>query len=163
MRTKANLICLMMILFIGLFLVPHSNAAPEKKLIIGAAQEPTSMDQSLAFSGADFNVTDNWGEWLIDKAPNGELKPGIAASWTISPDGKTVEFTLRKGVRFHSGDPLTANDVRFSFERGIAKNSTTRTRLRSLERIEIIDDYHFKMHFKVPDVAFIPNRGVTVI
>jgi peptide/nickel transport system substrate-binding protein len=163
MRTKANLICLTMIFLIGLFFVPHSNAAPEKKLIIGAAQEPTSMDQSLAFSGADFNITDNWGEWLIDKAPNGELKPGIAASWTISPDGKRIEFTLRKGVKFHSGDPLTTNDVRFSFERGIAKNSTTRTRLRSMERIEVIDDYHFKVHFKAPDVPFIGNRGITMV
>ena len=43
--------------------------------------------------------------------------PSLAESWTVSKDGLAVEFTLRQGVRFHNGDPVTADDVKFSFER----------------------------------------------
>ena len=47
----------------------------------------------------------------------GEWDGQLAESWTMSKDGLAYEFVLRKGVRFHNGDPLTAEDVKFSFER----------------------------------------------
>ncbi len=49
--------------------------------------------------------------------PGNPRAPGLAESWTISRDGLVYEFVLRKGVRFHNGDVLTADDVKFSFER----------------------------------------------
>jgi peptide/nickel transport system substrate-binding protein len=142
---------------------PEVSAAPAKKLLIAVTQEPTTIDPSLAWVGPDFALSDNLAEYLIYRAPNGELKPGLATSWKMSPDGKTIEFALRKGVKFHSGDPLTVKDVEFSFERGKAKNQSTRTRLKTVERIEVIDDYRFKVHFSAPDVTFIPNRGSFII
>src|SRR5262249_56904203 len=45
------------------------------------------------------------------------LAPALAESWSVSPDGLVYEFILRKGVRFHNGEPVTAEDVKFSFER----------------------------------------------
>ena len=42
----------------------------------------------------------------------------------MSPDGKIVEFTLRKGIKFHSGDPLTTKDVEFSHNRALKNNPT---------------------------------------
>jgi len=45
------------------------------------------------------------------------VKPGLAEKWVISPDGKTYTFTLRPGVRFHSGKALTAADVKFTLDR----------------------------------------------
>ena len=101
-----------------------------RDFIIAIGQEPTSIDQSLIYLGADYHcLSMNWGERFIDKEPSGDLKPGLATSWKISPDGKRIEFTLRKGVKFHSGDPLTVKDVEFSFERDRAKNTTVKTRL----------------------------------
>jgi peptide/nickel transport system substrate-binding protein len=135
------------------------SGASAKKLLIGVGQEPTSMDPSLIYSGADYIIVDNWAEHLIDIEPNGDLVPRLASSYKVSPDGKTIEYTLRKGVKFHSGDPLTSKDVQFSFERGLARNSTIKTRLRSFERFEIIDDYRFNVHLKAPDVVLIPARG----
>jgi len=41
----------------------------------------------------------------------------LAEAWTESPDGRVYEFKLREGLKFHNGDPFTAEDVRFSFER----------------------------------------------
>jgi len=45
------------------------------------------------------------------------MAPSLATAWHESPDGLTYDFMLRRGVTFHNGDPLTAEDVKFSFER----------------------------------------------
>src|SRR4030095_11833992 len=54
---------------------------------------------------------------LVKPMPGGLYTPPLAESWTQSKDGLLYEFVLRKGVRFHNGDPVTAEDVKFSFER----------------------------------------------
>ena len=54
---------------------------------------------------------------LVKPMPAGPTTGSLAESWTVSPDGLVIEFLLRNGVRFHNGDPLTAEDVKFSFER----------------------------------------------
>ena len=117
-----------LVLVTGLSIIPYSMAASSRKLMIAIGQEPSSMDQSLVWVGAaDYQLSMNYGENLIDKAPSGDLKPGLATSWKMSTDGKQIEFTLRKGVKFHSGDLLTAKDVAFSFERGRARNLIMKT------------------------------------
>ncbi len=52
---------------------------------------------------------------LLKPMPDGTYSPCLAESWSISPDSKVYEFKLRKGVKFHNGDPMTAEDVIFSF------------------------------------------------
>ena len=54
---------------------------------------------------------------MLKPMPGKSLAPSLAESWTVSPDGRVYDFVLRKGVRFHNGDPVTADDVKFSFER----------------------------------------------
>jgi peptide/nickel transport system substrate-binding protein len=54
---------------------------------------------------------------LVKPMPGNLMTPSLAESWTMSADGKTYEFKLREGVRFHNGDPFTADDVKFSFHR----------------------------------------------
>src|ERR1700730_14669389 len=54
---------------------------------------------------------------LVKPMPAALNAPSLAESWTMSKDGRTWEFVLRKGVRFHNGDTVTAEDVKFSFER----------------------------------------------
>lgn len=165
--SERKMMIYLMVVLTGFLLPGYSKSArvatPAKKFIIAVSQEPGTMDQSLGLLTPDYVISDNWAEYLIYKAPSGKLGPGLATSWKVSPDGKEIEFTLRKGVKFHSGDPMTAKDIEFSFERGRTKNSTARTRLKSVERFETIDDYRFKIHFKEPDVTFIPNRGAVAI
>src|SRR5216117_2729868 len=59
---------------------------------------------------------------LVKPMPGKTMAPSLAESWSTSPDGLVYEFVLRKGVKFHNGEPVTADDVKFSFERyrGIA-------------------------------------------
>src|SRR5262249_31585339 len=54
---------------------------------------------------------------LVKPMPGQRMAPSLAESWTTSPDGLVYEFVLRKGAKFHNGDPVTADDVKFSFER----------------------------------------------
>jgi peptide/nickel transport system substrate-binding protein len=54
---------------------------------------------------------------LVKSMPAGLNTPSLAESWTESKDGLIYEFVLRKGVKFHNGDPVTAADVKFSFDR----------------------------------------------
>ena len=54
---------------------------------------------------------------LVKAMPGQPMAPSLAESWTVSRDGLAYEFVLRKGVKFHNGEPVTAEDVKFSFER----------------------------------------------
>jgi peptide/nickel transport system substrate-binding protein len=54
---------------------------------------------------------------MVKPMPGKLYSPGLAESWTISEDNLTYEFVLRQGVKFHNGEPVTAEDVKFSFER----------------------------------------------
>ena len=54
---------------------------------------------------------------VVKSMPGERHAPSLAESWTVSKDGTVIDFALRKGVTFHNGDPFTAEDVRFSFQR----------------------------------------------
>ena len=54
---------------------------------------------------------------MVKQLPGNALAPALAESWTMSPDGLVFDFVLRKGVRFHNGEPVTSDDVKFSLER----------------------------------------------
>ena len=99
---------------------PAAGAAPEGQLTwaVQVAIAPTWFDPAET-SGiiTPFMVLYALHDALVKPMPGNLMAPGLAESWTTSPDGLTYEFVLRKGVRFHNGDVLTADDVRFSFER----------------------------------------------
>jgi peptide/nickel transport system substrate-binding protein len=135
-----------------------------EKLVIAIQSEPDTFDlSSTKITPVTELVAANISEKIVGITQSGKLIPGLAASWKMSPDGKEIEFTLRKGVKFHSGDPLTSKDVEFSYKRGVEKISALRRDLALVERLEIIDNYRIKFHFKQPDAAFLPLLGVFYI
>ena len=79
----------------------------------------------------------------------GGIGPGVAERWEMAPDGKSWTFYVRKGQRWHNGDPVTAHDIKFSLERTISPESlvSRAAGLRSdIERIEVQDDYTVRVY-----------------
>ncbi len=85
-------------------------------LTIGLASEPTSVDPHYHNLGPNNALARHIFGNLIEQDENQQLQPGLAISWQAIDD-LTWEFKLREGVIFHDGNPLTADDVVFSFER----------------------------------------------
>src|SRR5438093_13748870 len=76
---------------------------------------------------------------LVKPMPGNPMAPSLAESWTMSKDGLTYEFVLRKGVVFHNGDPFTAEDVKFSFER--YKGAAAKLLKDKVAAVEIVDPF----------------------
>src|SRR5881296_2809061 len=80
--------------------------------------------------------------------PGNPMAPGLAESWQVSPDGRMYEFTLRKGVKFHNGDALTAEDVKFSFER--YRGASAKALKDRVAAVETPDALHVRFRLKNP-------------
>ena len=87
-----------------------------------------------------------------------EIKPWLAESWETSEDGKTWTFRLVDNARFHNGDPVTAEAVRYSFERGLRLNKGVAWMLKDFlapEGISVVDDRTVKFELKAPYAPFL--------
>lgn len=92
---------------------------------IGVALEPPVLDPTAGAAEAiDIVVYQNIFEGLTRVDQNGEVQPGLAESWTISDDNLTYTFKLQDGVTFHDGTAFDAEDVKFTFDRILAEDST---------------------------------------
>src|SRR5206468_8216549 len=80
--------------------------------------------------------------------PGNAMAPSLAESWSASPDGLTYEFVLRQGVRFHNGDPLTADDVKFSFERD--RGVSAKVLKERVRQVQAVDPYRIRFLLKQP-------------
>src|SRR6266849_8335324 len=74
---------------------------------------------------------------LVKPMPGHAMTPSLAESWSMSKDGLVYEFVLRQGARFHNGDPVTADDVKFSFER--YRGAAAKLLKERVTAIEIVD------------------------
>ncbi|HVG78821.1 MAG: ABC transporter substrate-binding protein [Candidatus Rokuibacteriota bacterium] len=103
-----------------LALVSPVAAAPEGEMTWGVhiSLAPTWFDpaetQGLI---TPFMIMYAIHDAMAKSMPGNATAPSLAESWTVSPDGRTYDFTLRKGVKFHNGDALTSEDVKYSFDR----------------------------------------------
>jgi peptide/nickel transport system substrate-binding protein len=85
---------------------------------------------------------------LIKPMPGDLMSPCLAESWTVSPDGLVYTFTLRQGVTFHNGDPFTAEDVQFSFER--YKGAAAKELQAKVKAVKITGPHTIEFHLNEP-------------
>jgi len=96
---------------------------------------------------------------MVKPMPAGLNTPSLAESWTESKDGLVYEFVLRKGVRFHNGDPVTAADVKFSFER--YKGAGAKLLKERVKDVQIVDPGKIRFVLKEPWPDFMTFYGTS--
>ena len=134
----------------------EAPAATELDVLkIGVAALPDTMDPIIKVGNTGIRVQYNVFETLIlcDQQDNSAKKPMLAESWKRIDDN-TLEFTLRKGVRFHNGDELKASDVVFSMNRlkeGIANSELAASLMSTVKEAKAIDDYTVQIITDVVD------------
>ncbi|MEP2473262.1 MAG: ABC transporter substrate-binding protein, partial [Paracoccaceae bacterium] len=101
---------------------------PANMLVIAhRIDDVTTVDPAESFEFAGGDISRNVYSRLVTLDPNdlaAGYKPDLAESWDVSEDGKTITFTIREGVKFHSGNPVTAEDAAFSMQRAVILNKT---------------------------------------
>ena len=85
---------------------------------------------------------------MVKPMPGNPMAPSLAESWTVSKDGLVYEFVLRQGTKFHTGDPVTAEDVKYSFER--YKGTSAQTLKDKVAAVETPDASHVRFRLKQP-------------
>jgi peptide/nickel transport system substrate-binding protein len=131
------------------------SAPQAAELRIGLAADVTSMDPHFLNLQPNVNIGWHVFDALTHVDENARLIPGLALSWR-AVDSTTWEFKLRRGVRFHNGDELTAEDVAFSIERTLeVPNGQFRTFTRRIVAKEIPDPYTLRLKTAEP-YAMVP-------
>jgi len=96
---------------------------------------------------------------LVKPMPASLNTPSLAESWTMSKDGRVWEFVLRKGTRFHNGDPVTAEDVKFSFER--YRGAAAPILKERVREVQVVDPGRVRFHLKDPWPDFMTFYGTS--
>lgn len=137
----------MILLFTG---CGEKNGAKKVKeeLIIAQDGESKSLDIHQGNDGFSLRANRLIYSRLVEADENMQIHPGLAESWQ-QLDDKTMQFKLRKGIKFHNGDDFTAEDVKFSFER-MMNSPRIAFVLPPIERIDIVDDYTVDIVTKTP-------------
>jgi peptide/nickel transport system substrate-binding protein len=123
-------------------------------LVVGLEGETATINQNLENSPQAYPMYSALHERLIYANPfrGGRLEPQLATSWTLGPDRRTWTFKLRRGVRFHNGEPFDARSVKTSFDTMMALRppSPTAARVSLVDRVVIVDRNTVKFITKVP-------------
>ena len=94
---------------------------------------------------------------MVKPMPGNAMAPSLAESWSVAKDGLTYEVVLRQGVKFHNGDPVTAEDVKFSFER--YRGAAARLMKDKVAAIEVGDAHRVRFRLKEPWPDFMTYYG----
>ena len=123
--------------------------------ILASSDEPYRFfaQSKQSCSGADNLVLSNVYDCLLRLEADGSLSPALAESYEVSDDGLEYTFHLRKGVKFHNGEEMTAEDVKFTYDYGF-EGPIGSALFVNYEKCDIIDDYTVKMTLTSPYAAF---------
>src|SRR5215468_11078237 len=124
---------------------------PEGQLTIAfdTAIAPTYLDPAETTGiAAPFVFLYALHDALLKPLPGNSMAPCLAESWTESADGLVYEFKLREGLTFHNGDPFTAEDAKFSFQR--YKGTSSKLLHDRVKSVDIVDPHRLRFVMQEP-------------
>ena len=126
-------------------------ASAESALRIGLAEDPDVLDPSLARTYVGRIVFASFCDKLFDIDEKLNVVPQLALSHETSDDGKTVTIKLRPNVKFHDGEPMDAEAVKYSLERHLTmQGSFRRPEIAAIDKVEVVDPLTVRLHLKTP-------------
>jgi peptide/nickel transport system substrate-binding protein len=145
--------------------------AEAKTLRVNIDADPSQIDPITYSELNSYQVLEQIYEGLTAITPDGRAVPALALSWTPLPAGYGFRFKLRDGVKFHSGRPFTAKDVKYTFEQllkpgsqgglsaqflsnVIGADDMKAGKASELAGVKIVDDHTIDVAFTKPDVLF---------
>lgn len=142
---------------------------PSDTLTVGVYQEPDSLDPNstgLVVSSVIIDsIFDTLMWWLPTPGGGKQYYPGLATSWTVSPDATRYRFKLRQDVEFHDGTHFDATAVKATFDHIVDPATKSRSALGSLgpyQETRVIDRYTAEVVFSKPNAAFIHEVTTTL-
>lgn len=161
------------------FAAPAMAQSRKETLVVLVENGPNSLDihgvgTSFRSYVAAWNMYDRLVTFGRKTLPDGTLsydyskiEPELAESYSVAPDGKSVIFKLRKDAKFHDGSPVTAHDVKWSYDRAVSVGGfpTFQMKAGSLEKPEqfvVVDDYTFRVDLPKKDKLSLPDMAVVV-
>ena len=156
-----KIIVLFGIMTVGIFLlfppVALSQTKSGGKLIVGVESDFKQFDPHRSSATLEGNCYSLMCETLVGADDNLRVKPLLAQSWDVSPDGLVWTFHLRKGVKFHNGRELTAEDVLWNFNRvqDPKNGAKVRSRLELAKKCEVIDTHTIQFTIAYPSSSFL--------
>lgn len=148
-ETRIWVLCGILVVCLSLTSPVNAQSKPEGTMTWGLhfTLAPTYFDPAeVAGIATPFKFLYALHDALVKPMPQGLLTPSLAESWTESADGLVYEFTLRQGVTFHNGDPLTADDVVFSYQR--YKGAGAKTYKEKVHAVEAVNPHLVRFRLK---------------
>ena len=141
------------LIFLGL---SSATALADEARLRATFSWPTEIDPAVGSDYSSSTALTNLYDTLVYPSPDGPVEPHLASDWEVSEDNLTYTFFLQQGVKFHDGTELTAEDVKFTFERlmtigeGFAYIFDGR-----VDDVEVVDDYTVRFHLPEPFGPFL--------
>lgn len=148
---------------------PAPTAAPKQggTLIAARAADAKGLDPHKQTAFSSFRMLELMYESLLSFDKDLNVIPGLATDWKWAEDGKTLTMTLRQNVKFHTGNPMTSDDVKFSFNRILDEKTgaAARSTFSSIQSIDTPDAQTVVFHLNAPNAALLaamtnPNSAI---
>ncbi|HKL98365.1 MAG TPA: ABC transporter substrate-binding protein [Mobilitalea sp.] len=136
---------------------------------VGITQDLDSLDPHKAMAAGTKEVLFNIYEGLVKLDKDGNLVPAVAENYEITPDGMTYTFTLRDGVKFHNGTPVTAKDIVYSIKRSAGKLESVdptvlvETALSIVSDVVVVDERTIEVRLSQPDTELLPYLTLAIV
>src|SRR6516165_11935082 len=136
---------------IAAVVIPWIGGSSAQTLRIGLADDPDILDPTLGRTYVGRIVFAALCDKLVDIGPELEIVPQLATDWRWTDGNKGLILTLRHGVKFHDGEPLDANAVKFSIERHLTMaGSNRKAEISAVTSVEVIGEHTVKLVLSTP-------------
>jgi peptide/nickel transport system substrate-binding protein len=153
---------LVIVALLGTASLLQSAAVQPKRggtITLAISKELALMNPLINTSSTEARIRELMFEPLLARDLNGSIQPRLAESWEVSKDGKLYTFKLRKGVKFHNGKEMTAEDIKFAVDYTLNPKNGAHgfDDLSAVERAETVDKYTLRFHMKRHNPLFLTS------